>query len=579
MNNLSFKGKFLLLLISVITITIATSFFSVNYFISRYIQTTDSDNISHNVELLNQELRADFKGKLALVNSLNFSMMDIEETKTNTGFKQIVKVVNEYAFDDTGSMDDDQAQQFIDLAGQQTEQPQISEVTVVDGKPQFTISLLRNDDSADFFVVDLSHLTDVMAKYDMQGSYIELFSPNGLSVFSNKIEGDLIAISQQVKVGDKTWTLKSYIDKQQIQANTSALNWKITVALLISAVVIILLSVMMLNIAFKPLQQLKSVVQELSQGNGDLTQRLAVQSQDEIGAISAGINQFIEQLQKMFIEFAKSSNQIDTVSEQLVLDSQANAETLNQHNMETEQAITAITQMSTTADSIAQNAAHAAKLTEQTNASAEVSKQTVDSAVQGVTSLVDEVAAMSHSISTMNEDTNKISSVLAVIGSIADQTNLLALNAAIEAARAGEQGRGFAVVADEVRALAARTQQSTSQINDMLSKLLSTTDQVVNAMTSTQASCESTAENTNQVMSSLNVVTDSIAEINDLNTLMATSAEEQSQVTEEVNRNMVEIQQIVNSLNDAAEKTTSTAGELEATSSSLRVGLGQFKVS
>jgi len=579
MNNLSFKGKFLLLLISVITITIATSFFSVNYFISRYIQTTDSDNISHNVELLNQELRADFKGKLALVNSLNFSMMDIEETKTNTGFKQIVKVVNEYAFDDTGSMDDDQAQQFIDLAGQQTEQPQISEVTVVDGKPQFTISLLRNDDSADFFVVDLSHLTDVMAKYDMQGSYIELFSPNGLSVFSNKIEGELIAISQQVKVGDKTWTLKSYIDKQQIQANTSALNWKITVALLISAVVIILLSVMMLNIAFKPLQQLKSVVQELSQGNGDLTQRLAVQSQDEIGAISAGINQFIEQLQKMFIEFAKSSNQIDTVSEQLVLDSQANAETLNQHNMETEQAITAITQMSTTADSIAQNAAHAAKLTEQTNASAEVSKQTVDSAVQGVTSLVDEVAAMSHSISTMNEDTNKISSVLAVIGSIADQTNLLALNAAIEAARAGEQGRGFAVVADEVRALAARTQQSTSQINDMLSKLLSTTDQVVNAMTSTQASCESTAENTNQVMSSLNVVTDSIAEINDLNTLMATSAEEQSQVTEEVNRNMVEIQQIVNSLNDAAEKTTSTAGELEATSSSLRVGLGQFKVS
>jgi len=579
MNNLSFKGKFLLLLISVITITIATSFFSVNYFISRYIQTTDSDNISHNVELLNQELRADFKGKLALVNSLNFSMMDIEETKTNTGFKQIVKVVNEYAFDDTGSMDDDQAQQFIDLAGQQTEQPQISEVTVVDGKPQFTISLLRNDDSADFFVVDLSHLTDVMAKYDMQGSYIELFSPNGLSVFSNKIEGELIAISQQVKVGDKTWTLKSYIDKQQIQANTSALNWKITVALLISAVVIILLSVMMLNIAFKPLQQLKSVVQELSQGNGDLTQRLAVQSQDEIGAISTGINQFIEQLQKMFIEFAKSSNQIDTVSEQLVLDSQANAETLNQHNMETEQAITAITQMSTTADSIAQNAAHAAKLTEQTNASAEVSKQTVDSAVQGVTSLVDEVAAMSHSISTMNEDTNKISSVLAVIGSIADQTNLLALNAAIEAARAGEQGRGFAVVADEVRALAARTQQSTSQINDMLSKLLSTTDQVVNAMTSTQASCESTAENTNQVMSSLNVVTDSIAEINDLNTLMATSAEEQSQVTEEVNRNMVEIQQIVNSLNDAAEKTTSTAGELEATSSSLRVGLGQFKVS
>ncbi|QTG90632.1 methyl-accepting chemotaxis protein, partial [Vibrio furnissii] len=278
-------------------------------------------------------------------------------------------------------------------------------------------------------------------------------------------------------------------------------------------------------------------------------------SKDEIGQISASINRFIEQLQGMFIQVSSSSSQIDGAVNQLSNQSASNVQMLQSHTVETEQVIAAIEEMSATAASIAQSASDAAKLTERTNTYADESKHTVNDAVSSVSELESDVAEMSHTIGAMSEDTKQISTVLQVIGDIAEQTNLLALNAAIEAARAGEQGRGFAVVADEVRALAARTQQSTAQINDMLSKLRQTSDNVVTKMESTRRSCEATSNSTHKVMTSLNTVTTSVVEINDLNTLMATSAEQQSQVTGEISRNMAAIQNLIGQLNHNASDT------------------------
>jgi methyl-accepting chemotaxis protein len=343
-------------------------------------------------------------------------------------------------------------------------------------------------------------------------------------------------------------------------------------------VIIIGLSVAMLHFAFKPLLRLKELVADLSQGNGDLTQRLSVTSQDEIGQISTSINRFIEQLQGMFIEVSNSSEKIDSAVNHLSSQSESNMQMLNAHTIETEQVITAIDEMSATAGSIAQSAADAAKLTELTNTYADESKQTVNQAVRSVTALESDVAEMSNTISAMNQDTKQIGTVLQVIGDIAEQTNLLALNAAIEAARAGEQGRGFAVVADEVRALAARTQQSTAQINEMLSKLNNTSENVVSKMETTRKSCQATSQSTHKVMESLNTVTTSVVEINDLNTLMATSAEQQSHVTEEVSRNMAAIQALIGQLNDSAAETDNISRELGGTSSDLSQVVGQFKV-
>ncbi|GHW32705.1 methyl-accepting chemotaxis protein [Vibrio cholerae] len=577
MAQLSFKNKIIALIIAIISLTIITSYFSVNYFISDYIKQADSENITHNIDLMQRKLENELNSKLALAQSLNFSMMDIGETKASSGFNKIIKIVNGYAFDDTGNMSEEDAQQYVSLAENHGDAVVVSPVTLNEGQPTITFSVKRFDESVDFFVFNLSAFSQMMTDYATEGSFAELMA-NGNVIFSDKQGVNLTPITRPINFAGQDWQLIGYIDLTAIQANTDQLNWKITLALLVCAFAIIVASVTMLHVSFKPLSRLNTLVANLSQGNGDLTQRLAVESKDEIGQICNSINLFIEKLQQMFIDVADSSKEIDRAVVHLSNQARSNLNTLNQHTQETEQAITAIEEMSASAGSIAQSADDAALLTERTNRYADESKQTVTEAVNSVNGLVNQVSSMAETITRMSEDTKQINSVLQVIGAIAEQTNLLALNAAIEAARAGEQGRGFAVVADEVRALASRTQQSTSQINDMLATLKTTTENVVKEMDSTRIHCEETAERTNHVMDSLNVVTDSVAEMNNLNNLIATSAMEQRQVTHEVSKNMAAIQEMVRKLNMNAAQVTSVSNELQNTSHALSDVVGRFRV-
>jgi methyl-accepting chemotaxis protein len=328
----------------------------------------------------------------------------------------------------------------------------------------------------------------------------------------------------------------------------------------------------------KRLIVLRESIDQLAQGNADLTLRIDSKDKDEVGDIGRSVNNFIIYLHKLMVSVSDSSAMISgsliEVERQIVTTN----EMLSSHSRETEQAVTAMEEMSTTANIVASNAAEAASATHQMNNSVSQSKSTVEKASDNVQVLLDDVEQTEGDIEKMAENTKQISEVLTVIGSIAEQTNLLALNAAIEAARAGEQGRGFAVVADEVRALAARTQNSTSEVSSMLNNLNAGVNNVVEAMAKTKQRCTTTAEDTQEVNLSLDSMVTDIVKVSELTVQISTAAEEQSAVSAEVTRNMTQMQSIVSELAGNAQQTGVTMQELSSMNTDLKEVVGKFKL-
>lgn len=341
----------------------------------------------------------------------------------------------------------------------------------------------------------------------------------------------------------------------------------------------VLASIWVVNKIVKELVVLKTRIDTLSTGEADLTSRLVITSEDEVADISHSVNTFIGYLQSMMLEISQASGHITDGIQQIHTQSERNSLALNNHTAETELAVTAITEMSTTADIVAQNAVQTAANTQSATDEGMASKITVTEASNSVMALVTEMETASDSIHTMNNNTQQIATVLEVIGGIADQTNLLALNAAIEAARAGEQGRGFAVVADEVRSLAARTQDSTAQISEMLTTLRRDATTAVDVMDGTKQSCEQVADNASRVAESLDIMTESIVVINDLSVQIATASEEQSSVTEEISRNMHTIQGMVQELTENGQETTASTQNLASANEQLAALVNKFKLS
>ncbi|WP_299018111.1 methyl-accepting chemotaxis protein [uncultured Photobacterium sp.] len=379
-------------------------------------------------------------------------------------------------------------------------------------------------------------------------------------------------------VNGQKWYLFIGVDKSIAYA---AIDEALTSAIMTSVImlaVVISLVLATLNVLYRPILSLKDVILDLSQGNGDLTRRLPVTSNDDLGQISGGINTFIGNLQSLMLEVSQSSEHISRSIDQLKNQTDSNHDVLTAHTTETEQIVAAIEEMSATANDVARNASEASQFTQKTNSQVTESRSVVTGATNTVSQLVDEVENTAVSIEEIGKDTLDITNVLNVIGEIADQTNLLALNAAIEAARAGEQGRGFAVVADEVRALAARTQTSTAEIEQTLNKLRSGSETAISAMGITKSTCEKTVESTSLVANDLDGITQSVVQINDLNTQIATAAEEQSSVADEITRNMTAIREIVGELSANGVAATNETINLAAVNSQLESVVGKFKL-
>lgn len=399
------------------------------------------------------------------------------------------------------------------------------------------------------------------------------------SVLDYSVQGqDKILFSHRIKVGDKYWLYAIGLDKSTAFA---ALDSSRHTAVFVGAgatLVSIVIAFLLIHVLYRPILALRDMVSALSSGNGDLTQRLRVDSNDDLGQIAKGINLFIENLQNMMLDIQTASTSLSASTDTIRAQSARNTDILQSHVSETEQIVTAIEEMNATAVAMATDAANTASLTQQANEMSVESRNIVQGAQDTVSALIHDVDKASGDVQTMNNETHNISSILGIIGDIAEQTNLLALNAAIEAARAGEQGRGFAVVADEVRNLASRTKASTEEIEAALVLLVKGSQNVVDSMNNTKERCQETADGSGEVAKSIEKVNDFVDDINDLSTQIATAAEEQSSVTQELSRNMSAINDIVGELDANGQQAFRDAEEISRVNKQLESIVDRFKL-
>lgn len=359
------------------------------------------------------------------------------------------------------------------------------------------------------------------------------------------------------------------VDQQnELMSHGNKMNSQLSISLsLVAFTVAIIIFFILYGKIITPINRLRDSIKNLNSGDGDLERRLPTGSNDEFGAIVSEFNQFIDNFQSLINKIDKSIDPVVEVANIVSSNGQKTREGAQSQAQETDQVATAVTEMSAAVNEVASNASITMNATKEAEDKAEDGRGVVTETVKSINALADEMNHASQVIKKLEGFSVEIGSVLDVIKGVAEQTNLLALNAAIEAARAGEQGRGFAVVADEVRTLAGRTQNSTDEIQRMIDQLQGAAAEAVTVMERGHQKVDVSVDNASKAGESLNGITESVATISSMTAQIAASAEEQSQVAEEINENIVRISLV-------AEKTVSRASDTSEKSGQL-AGLAQ----
>ncbi|MCO2834485.1 methyl-accepting chemotaxis protein PctA, partial [Pseudomonas aeruginosa] len=367
-----------------------------------------------------------------------------------------------------------------------------------------------------------------------------------------------------------TWYLALSIDKDKAYAMLSKFRVSAIAAALISIVAILVLLGLLIRLLMQPLHLMGRAMQDIAQGEGDLTKRLAVTSRDEFGVLGDAFNQFVERIHRSIREVAGTAHKLHDVSQLVVNASNSSMANSDEQSNRTNSVAAAINELGAAAQEIARNAADASHHASDANHQAEDGKQVVEQTIRAMNELSEKISASCANIEALNSRTVNIGQILEVIKGISEQTNLLALNAAIEAARAGEAGRGFAVVADEVRNLAHRAQESAQQIQKMIEELQVGAREAVATMTESQRYSLESVEIANRAGERLSSVTGRIGEIDGMNQSVATATEEQTAVVDSLNMDITEINTLNQEGVENLQATLRACGELETQAGRLR---------
>lgn len=354
------------------------------------------------------------------------------------------------------------------------------------------------------------------------------------------------------EIPNTDWQLVFVLDQQTLEAPLASLMFtQLGLAALVLIISVLSIS-WLLSLLLAPLSRVSQALSRIANGNGDLTQRITVDSQDEVGVLADSFNRFVSSQHQLISHIRQLAHELHLDAEQSLRTNQTSVDELQRQQQEVAMVATAVTEMSCATHEIAANAESTAAAAQQSTQSSIQGKGLVDKTRTTINSLASEIDETTTVIGKLSLHAQAISSILTTIQGIAEQTNLLALNAAIEAARAGEQGRGFAVVADEVRVLSRRTQDSTAEIYTTIETLQSTTKQAVCLMDSSKTLANNSVDDVNAAANALEEITEAVNMISDMAGQIAIAAEEQTQVTNEITKNTVAIKDVTDEITSSA---------------------------
>ena len=410
----------------------------------------------------------------------------------------------------------------------------------------------------------------------LTGTTLEGWSRDG-ELHVATIAGREVLLSVQGVPGTD-WLLAMVMYKDVLEAPFASLLWQLVGLTLVLLLVFSALLIAMFNYLFADLGRVSKALADIAHGEGDLTVQIAAHSKDEVGLLAQNFNLFVARLHGIVSRLRDVTVELAAQSRTQAAGAEARSQRVREQQDEIVMVATAVTEMASATQEIAGNAEFAATTSGDAVRLAVAGQSQVGQSQRSISGLAGEVADASQTIQELDGHAQKISGILATISGIAEQTNLLALNAAIEAARAGEQGRGFAVVADEVRVLSRRTHDSTAEIQQMIEALQQTTRRAVGGMETSRQLAGTSVEDAEAANQSLARINEAIGAISDMATQIAAAAEEQTSVTGEISRNTENIRHVSQTLAEQAKVEAAQAAELKSLTERLEQEIGRFRL-